>query len=79
MEIPLKPKGEEKPVEKPLEEKNESVTVPAGTYSCHYEKRKQNESVSETWTSGEVPLPVKTVVTTDSMKSTTVLVKFEAK
>ena len=78
MEIPLKAKGEEKG-EKPLEEKRETVTVPAGTFDCRYTRSKSGEATSEVWMSDDVPVPVKTVTTTDAMKSTLTLTKVEKK
>ncbi|HZU95084.1 MAG TPA: FHA domain-containing protein [Planctomycetota bacterium] len=77
-EFDLHPTGEQKG-EKPLEEKNESVTVPAGTFSCHYTKTKTAEATAETWMSDDVPVAVKSVVTTDGGKTTMTLTKVDKK
>lgn len=80
-EIPLHAKGEESK-EKPLEEKSESITVPAGTFDCHYTKFKTGDNTTETWTSEKVPVPVKSVTTMSGASegtSTMLLVKIDEK
>lgn len=78
VDYPLHQKVEGTP-EKPVEEKDESVTVPAGTFKCHYTKTKKDDTTTELWMSDECPLPVKTVSTKEGLTSTMTLVKMEKK
>ncbi len=78
VEMPLHPKGDGH-AEKPLEERHESITTPAGTFSCHYEKRMKDGATNESWKSDEVPFPIKVVSTSEGRKSTTTLIKLEKK
>jgi hypothetical protein len=78
-ELPLHPHGEAAAVDKPIEERKESIHVPAGTYDCHYEKRKNGDATTETWKSDQVPMPVKVVTATETTRTTMTLVKVEAK
>jgi hypothetical protein len=78
MDVDLKPKVDDK-APKPVEEKDESVTVPAGTYDCHYTKTVIDGTTTENWVTADVPIPVKTVTTTEIMKSTWTLTKVDKK
>lgn len=78
-DLPRHPKATDHKVEKPLEEKHESITVPAGTFECRYEKRKNGDTTSEVWTSDDVPVAIKSVTSTDGSKTTMTLVKYEKK
>lgn len=66
VEMPFKAAGEGEEVE-PLDEKEESVEVPAGSFDCTYRKLESEangmKTTSESWTSDELPVPVKSVTT----------------
>jgi pSer/pThr/pTyr-binding forkhead associated (FHA) protein len=64
---------------KPVEQKDESVTVPAGTFSCHYTKTKTDQATIETWMCDDFPVAVKSVSTTDTTKTTMTLTKVDKK
>jgi hypothetical protein len=82
-EVPLKNPVQDKAAEKPLEEKNESVTVKAGTFDCHYTKTRATvggaETTTEVWMARDVPVAVKTKSSSEAMTSTTELTKVDKK
>ena len=66
IEMPFKATGEGEET-KPLEEKDETVEVPAGKFDCTYRKLVSEangmKTTSESWTSDDLPVPVKSVTT----------------
>lgn len=69
-----------------VEKKDESVTVPAGTFACHYTKTDSTangtHTVTEVWMCDDLPVAVKSKTTMDggtSMTSESVLVKADKK
>ncbi len=75
----LKPNLDDKTSPKPVEEKDESVTVPAGAFDCHYTKTVADGKTTENWMADSVPVAVKTVVTEEGKKSTWTLTKADKK
>jgi pSer/pThr/pTyr-binding forkhead associated (FHA) protein len=83
LDFPFKGKeGEEK---KPLEEKDETLEVPAGKYDCTYRKFENEaagqKSTTESWTSDDLPLviAVKSVTTSKAAVTTMTLMEVEKK
>lgn len=65
-----------------LEERQETVSVPAGEFPCTYRKTRATQDgeevgVLESWQDPSFPLPYKTVSTTEGSVSTTELVSIE--
>lgn len=66
IEMPFKASGEGEETQ-PLEEKDETVEVPAGSFDCTYRKLVSEangmKTTSESWMSDDLPVPVKSVTT----------------
>jgi len=84
MEVPLRLETTGEAQEQPeMEERSESVEVPAGTFDATYRKTTSEqggqETVSETWMDDDVPVPFKMVIKNPTMTSTTVMTAMEKK
>jgi hypothetical protein len=53
----------------------ERCTVPAGTFRCKRVEREGAGSGFTTWTAAGIPVPIRTVLTSESLTSTTELVR----
>lgn len=69
--------------EEPLEERQEQVETPAGSFDATYRKLKTDaggqETTIESWTDPDLPLPYKTISKSATLDATTVLTKLERK
>lgn len=69
--------------EQPLEEREEQVETPAGTFDATYRKMKSTaggqETTIESWTDPDLPLPYKTITKSATTDATTVMTKLERK
>ncbi len=73
--------GEE--AKEPLEERQETVEVPAGSFDATYRKMEQDQAgqkmTVESWTTEDLPLPVKSTAKSDTLESVTELTRLEKK